>query len=130
MKYFRHSKFLRCLWLLVALHILNFSIDNPDLQCISAPEDLSYNEIETLVEFALENVLGIENAIPEYDDPDSDNALHLHKTVTIDLYCSAITMPTPVEGIFNFEEKEKISPFQITFYAQNHTDSSFQPPEA
>ena len=53
------------------LHILNFSIDPPDILSDSVPEDLSYNEIESVVELVLEEGLGIENAIPESDEVDN-----------------------------------------------------------
>ncbi|WP_428662225.1 hypothetical protein [Runella sp.] len=36
----------------------------------SAHEDLSVNEQESITEFVLENLLGIENAVPENDEDD------------------------------------------------------------
>jgi hypothetical protein len=62
----------RLLCLLVAAIILNLSVDTPDLYDDSVPEDLTYNDIETFVEWGLEVVAGIDNAIEEHDD-DDDN---------------------------------------------------------
>lgn len=62
----------RLLCLLVAAIILNLSVDTPDLYDDSVPEDLNYNDIETFVEWGLEVVAGIDNAIEEHDD-DDDN---------------------------------------------------------
>lgn len=55
----------------MALHILNLSVDVQDPQPEGVPEDLSYNDMESVVEIILEQVLGIENAIPEYEEDDS-----------------------------------------------------------
>ena len=55
----------------MGLHILNFSIDPPDILPDSVPEDLSYNEIESVVELVLEDGFGIENAISESDEVDN-----------------------------------------------------------
>jgi hypothetical protein len=54
------------------------SIDPPDvLRNVDADpeleEDLSVNEIESISEMVLEQAFDIENAVPETDDPDSDN---------------------------------------------------------
>lgn len=51
----------------MALHFINISIDAPD---VAQVENLNYNEQESIVEFVLEKVLHIENAVPEYDDDD------------------------------------------------------------
>lgn len=55
---------------ILLLQLLNISVDAPDPFPEDVPEDLSYNEQESLVEIILEEVLDIENAIPEYDDYD------------------------------------------------------------
>lgn len=60
---------------LLSILLFNFSIDTPDHLIYNVQytvhEDLSVNEQESIVEFFLENVLGIENAIPESDEGDS-----------------------------------------------------------
>lgn len=68
----RHSIFTRFLGAFLALHLLNVSVDNPDPKPFYIPEDLSFNDQESIVEFVIETLLGYENAIAEYDDPDTD----------------------------------------------------------
>jgi hypothetical protein len=57
----------------MAFHVLNCSVDAPDAMPESVAEDLSYNDIESVIELVVEQVLGYENAIAEYDDNDTDS---------------------------------------------------------
>ncbi|MCO6149171.1 hypothetical protein [Flavobacterium sp. NRK1] len=57
---------LRVLWVLMALHILNFSIDNPHTLFESNKVDTDFEEVDSMVELVLEDVFNIENAIPEH----------------------------------------------------------------
>ncbi|WP_420148462.1 hypothetical protein [Spirosoma sp.] len=64
----------------MGLHVINLSIDAPDqygpLQLISnQSENLAINDIESFTELFLEQGLGIENAIPEHDEPDEESNL-------------------------------------------------------
>jgi hypothetical protein len=47
-------------------------VDTPDPQPENVPEDLTYNDMESVVEIVLEQVLDINNAIAEKDDTDTD----------------------------------------------------------
>jgi len=47
-------------------------VDAPDANPDHIPEDLTYNDPESIVEIVVEGILGFENAIAEYDDPDTD----------------------------------------------------------
>lgn len=59
--------------LLMALYVLNFSVDPPDgyvrqtIYC-EEKEDLRVNEMESVGEWVLEKLLGIKNAVPEHDE--------------------------------------------------------------
>lgn len=55
------------------MYFLNISVDTADLQPSYAPEDLSINDQESIVEIMVEQILGFEDAIPEYDDNDQNN---------------------------------------------------------
>ena len=68
---FKKSRASVWLSLLVVACILNISIDPPDLHP-HIPENLAVNEIESIVEFALEVVCKIENSVPEAEDPDNE----------------------------------------------------------
>jgi hypothetical protein len=95
----RNSVFAKILWGLLALHLLNISVDTADPNPEYIPEDLSINDQESVIEIVLEKVLGYENAIKEYDDHDTED--HNKKTnVKIDLTTHHI-----VEIVLNKESK-------------------------
>lgn len=75
MKFLREHIFLKWFWVLMAIHILNCSIDTPDALPDHIAEDLSYNDIETFSELVLEQFLGIENAVAEHDEQDNADGL-------------------------------------------------------
>ncbi|MES2485226.1 MAG: hypothetical protein V4581_04655 [Bacteroidota bacterium] len=56
----------RVLWVLMALHILNFSIDTPHTLFDSNTVDSDFEEVDSVVELVLEDVFQIDNAIPEH----------------------------------------------------------------
>jgi len=56
----------------MAIHIFNISVDSPDPEPAYLPEDLSFNDMESIAEIILEEVLGITNAINEQDEPDEN----------------------------------------------------------
>lgn len=55
----------RILWVLMALHIFNFSIDTPHTLFEHSTVDADFDEIDSVVELVLEDVLCIDDAIPE-----------------------------------------------------------------
>lgn len=68
----------------MGLYLLNISVDTPDPYPEHIPEDLSFNDQESIVEIIVEKVLGYENAIEEYDDHDTKDH-NEKKSVKIDL---------------------------------------------
>lgn len=57
----------------MAIYVLNLSVDSPDAQVNHLPEDLSINDMESVVEIILEGWLEIEDAIPEHDESDAND---------------------------------------------------------
>lgn len=112
---------------LVAAIILNICVDAPDLYDDSVPEDLSYNDIESVAEWVVEDFLHIENAFPEHDDNDSPSPLKNEKT-----------------NLFYFEQQESafmmypiFDTFEVThnfgyvnFYNHSAINELIQPPDA
>jgi len=74
MQSLRQHKFLRIFWLIMAFHILNCSVDTPDLKPNIIPEDLSYNDMESVAEIVLEKVFNIEDAVAEHDENDTEES--------------------------------------------------------
>ena len=73
MQAFRQHIIFRLFWLFMAVHIFNCSVDTPDAQPDYVPEDLTYNDMESVVEVLLENVFDIQDAIAEHDENDADD---------------------------------------------------------
>jgi len=84
MKFIREHIAFRFLWLVMALNILNCSVDTPDAQPDNVPEDLTYNDMESIVEVLLEEVFDINNAIAEHDEPDDDNTSNFSLKKSVD----------------------------------------------
>ncbi len=70
---FRHQIYKALFSLFLAIQLLNISIDPSDRERFGLTEDITFNEIESLSELLLEEVLEIEDCIPESDERDSDN---------------------------------------------------------
>ncbi|GAA3784126.1 hypothetical protein GCM10022271_15590 [Corallibacter vietnamensis] len=80
----RNSVFTKILWGIMGLYMLNISVDPADPNPEHIPEDLTFNDQESIIEIIIEKVLGYEDAIKEYDDYDTED--HNTKTnVKIDL---------------------------------------------
>lgn len=69
----KNSVFTRAFWGLMGFYFLNISVDSNDLNPQYIPEDLSINDQESIVEIVVEQVLGYEDAIKEYDDNDTED---------------------------------------------------------
>ena len=68
----------------MGFYLLNISVDTADPNPEHIPEDLTINDQESIVEIIVEQVIGYEDAITEYDDHDSED--HNKKTnVKIDI---------------------------------------------
>jgi hypothetical protein len=73
----------------MGLYLLNISVDTADPNPEHIPEDLSFNDQESIVEIVVEKVLGFEDAIKEYDDHDTEDH-NKKKNVKIDLLVQVI----------------------------------------
>lgn len=68
----------------MGLFLLNISVDSADPNPEHIPEDLCFNDQESIVEIVVEKVLGFEDAFKEYDDHDTKDH-NKKKNVKIDL---------------------------------------------
>jgi hypothetical protein len=101
----RNSVFTKILWGLLALHLLNISVDTADPNPENIPEDLTINDQESVIEIILEKVLDYENAIKEYDDHDTED--YNKKTVAkFDLTTHPIVDNTLYQPFFTSKRHE------------------------
>jgi hypothetical protein len=80
----RNNAFTKILWGFMGLYLFNISVDTADPNPQHIPEDLSFNDQESVIEIIIEQVLGYENAIKEYDDHDLED-ITKKKNIHIDL---------------------------------------------
>ena len=83
----------------MGLYLLNISVDPSDPNPQHIPEDLSFNDQESIVEIIVEYVLGYEDAIKEYDDRDTEDH-NAKKNIRIDVLASP--KPTAHHPKFDF----------------------------
>jgi hypothetical protein len=117
MKVFRNQLFLRFFWFGVALHLFNCAIDAPDLRPDRLPEDLSFNDMECLAEVLLEQVLGIDNALAEYDEHDTEGAGSQQEISPLHFFCQPLpwyALAWPVTGPEKIVYPLVINPFTST----------------
>ena len=72
MFFFRKASYQNWAAMAMAIFLVNVSIDPPDPGRAQGQEDISVNEIESIVELALETFFGIDNIVPEGDDGDQE----------------------------------------------------------
>jgi hypothetical protein len=71
LKMCRLSRLARIFSVIMALHIFNLSMDGRDANPDSVPEDLTFNDIESITEFFAEVVFNFTNAFEEHDEADT-----------------------------------------------------------
>jgi hypothetical protein len=117
----------RCFWFVLALHILNISIDTPDAGPDSVPEDLSFNDIESFAELVLENWLGIKDALPEHDESDPEEG-YSQVLKKIDFFSQQFTVKLP--HTYSLPLSKSFLDHTLPFYAPGHLQVFSPPPEA
>jgi len=124
----KHSIF-KFFWFMMALHILNLSVDSPDPQPIHLPEDLEFNDMESIVEIILELVLEIEDAIPETDDDDSTQGLLVHNSLQLDCYQPGLGLDL-IQGEVDIAARHGQFTYKDTYSDQFHPEVVPPPPKA
>ena len=120
--------------IILAVWILNFSIDPPDLVVlrtkakVSVPlqEDTSINEIESIAELVLEEGLDLKNAIPEHKEPPGSE-YDIFKKITSFLFMPSVHCFIWLEPVYVIRIKVPYSPFSCKDYALEITPP---PPKA
>lgn len=72
-EWIRHSIYTKALFGFMGLYLLNISVDPPEPYPNHMPENLAFNDQESIVEIVIEKILGFEDAIQEYDDNDAED---------------------------------------------------------
>jgi hypothetical protein len=83
--------------------MFNICVDAPDAYLDYVPEDLSFNEQESIVEIIVEKILGFENALAEYDENDTE-AFNKKKDSRLDILFQCQTL---LENLNNHPQDQK-----------------------
>ncbi|MFZ6051277.1 hypothetical protein [Halocola ammonii] len=127
MNSFRNKTFTRFFCALLGLYFLNISVDSADFTPEFIAEDLTINDQESIVEIILEKVIGIEDAIPEYDDHDPEDH-NKTKTATIDV----VIFISSVASFIQLENGKLKDKFPETSYSltDGYLNNFTPPPES
>lgn len=78
---------LKFFWILMALLLLNCSVDTTGLFADAIEKkQIIINDQESIIEIVLEQFLGLDNVIPENFDDDMDQKANLKKAKVIDIF--------------------------------------------
>lgn len=124
----RNSRMIRFLCGFLALYLLNISIDSPDPNPETIPEDLSINDQESILELVIEKVMGYENAVAEYDDHDPNPETSLKKGLSVDHFVlSSCHLKT---GRTTFFDLDKTNAFYSERFPKIYLEIFSPPPQA
>lgn len=125
MKIIRYNLLLKYLWGLLAFLIFNYSIDAPDLYGDSIPEDITYNDIESITELVLEIFIGIENAVPEHDEDDSEGGSNFAKKIDMPVSQRLFMQENPFISVVQTEQDSYIK----SFFENPYLSGQIKPPQ-
>lgn len=106
MNHIRNSVFIKIIWGLLGLYFLNISVDPVDPFPEHISEDLTFNDQESIIEIFVEQILGYENAIKEYDDHDTED-YNKKSNVKVDLLLQQFK--TNQNVIYQFSKKKQLN---------------------
>lgn len=126
----RQNKIFNLLWIVMALHILNFSIDAPDVIDRNIAEDLSYNEIESFTELITENILSIENAFSETDEKGDEETEFFKKYSEITFYFISSKDKTINDSLRSIKNSSTSNLYSTPYCSTIYISIFSPPPEA
>lgn len=122
----RHSLFSKILCGSLGLYLLNISVDSADPNPQHVPEDLTFNDQESIIEFIVEQVLGYEDLIKEYDDHDSED---VNKKNNFKLTFLAPALPVAPDAPEPAVKTKKTSPTHTAWLVSAFTEVASPPPK-
>ena len=122
----RNNLFINLLWGVMGLYLLNISVDTPDQEPEHIPEDLTINDQESIVEIIIEQVLGYEDAIKEYDDDEPEDC-NTKTNIKIDLI-NRYSIDNTIKQLFVFTSKQHF-PNSNCYLAKGFQKLDIPPPK-
>lgn len=110
----------------MGLYLLNISVDIADPNPKHIPEDLSFNDQESIVEILVEKVFGFEDTFKEYDDHDTEDH-NKKKNVKIELLVYFNKTNKLVNN--QFDERKKLYPDYEALLRKGFNEINSPPPK-
>jgi len=99
MSAFKFISYRNFLCLFLALYLFNYSIDSRDSHADHIAEDLSLNDIESILEFTMELVFGWDNFMQEHDEKDDRNGSTIAHHIFVGGFATVTCLPNAARGI-------------------------------
>ncbi|MCM5664392.1 hypothetical protein [Galbibacter mesophilus] len=109
----------------MAIYLLNISVDAADPHPDYIPEDLSFNDQESIAEIIIEKVLGFENAFEEYDDHDPEDH---NKSNNVKINLLMHQVQSSDSGINEFMQERKLPPHYKVHFTNFFKEIDSPPP--
>lgn len=118
---------LKYFWGFMCLYMLNLSVDAPNPEVLDISKSLSFNDQESIIEIVVEQILGFENAIVEFDDNDTSHEQRQKKNLALDLFLLS-DFNTDMDSNMFQKENQKFDSITHHF-DMRHSDINSPPPE-
>jgi hypothetical protein len=123
----RDTRFFKSFWFILALYMLNISVDAPANDVFNANLNSNDNVQDSIIEICLEVWLGFEQAIPDLQESDDDYDLTLKKPWFKNLYIVPANYDKPILT-FTSKFKNRFLETQ-TFLLKNYLEVHSPPPD-
>lgn len=123
-QHYRTGVWSRALAWCLLIGLLNISIDPPDREARGVAEDTSINEIESVVELVTEELLGMDDFLPEHDESDESGFAKKGMDYRCTRYAALVSKPDDARCVV------LSYPFADHFTAQYEPEPRVPPPWA
>ena len=111
---------------LLAAYLLNISVDAPDVLS-NKTEDLTFNDLESVIEIVVEKILDFENSIQELDDNDTEHQSPIKKNLQIDHYILQSNIPESL--LHNPSFSNPVFLWKSQKVKSSFSENTYPPPE-
>lgn len=111
---------------LLAAYLLNISVDAPDVLS-NKTEDLTFNDLESVIEIVVEKILDFENSIKELDDNDTEHQSPIKKNLQIDHYILQSNIPESL--LHNPSFSDPVCLWKSQKVKSSFSENTYPPPE-
>lgn len=120
----RTKTIFRQLYLLLALHLLNISVDPPDIRLLQLREDATINDMESIGEWVVETMLCQDDCIPETDEQESSE--HVQSLSALPIFL--VPQKTQLSLYQRMHHNRRQLPKDPSMFSPQYSPGIFSPP--